>query len=178
MSLDRSRDLVATDYRFGVPLTFREGRWESKFAYYHLSSHLGDEFHATFPLVPRINFVRDVFVMAAGFRPNPDVRLYAEVGYAFYCDGGSEPLEFQFGVEYSPAEPTTLAGTPFFAVNGRIREEVDFGGSFTVQTGWQWVGRTGHLFRFGMHYFNGMSDQYQFFTQHEEQLGLGLWYDY
>ncbi len=48
----------------------------------------------------------------------------------------------------------------------------------TVQTGLQWRGRSGHLFRFGLQYFNGMSDMAQFFRRHEEQIGMGMWYDY
>ena len=28
------------------------------------------------------------------------------------------------------------------------------------------------------HYFNGMSDQYQFFSQFEDQIGVGMWYDF
>ena len=178
MSLERTRDLVSADFRFGVPLTYREGRWEWKFSYYHLSSHLADEYMETFPAATRINFVRDAVVLGVAMRPNPDLRLYAEAGWAFNHDGGSRPWEFQFGVDYSPAEATGVVPAPFLAVNGRIREEVDFGGNFTLQTGWQWRGQTGHLFRFGLNYFNGMSDQYQFFTEHEEQIGVGLWYDY
>ena len=30
----------------------------------------------------------------------------------------------------------------------------------------------------GMQYFNGMSDQGQFYKTFEEQIGFGLWYDY
>jgi len=76
--------------------------------------------------------------------------LYAEAGWAFYVDGGTEPWEFQFGAEYSPLGPTGLAGAPFLAVNGHLRQEVDFGGSLVVQAGWQWRGRTGHLMRAGL----------------------------
>ena len=107
-----------------------------------------------------------------------EVRVYAEAGWAFLCDGGSELWEFQFGIDYSPARPTGVIPAPFFAVNTRIREEVDFGGNVTVQTGMQWRGETGRLLRAGAHYFNGKTDQYQFFTEHEEQIGFGVWYDY
>ncbi len=48
----------------------------------------------------------------------------------------------------------------------------------TVETGWQWRGATGHLFRIGMRYFNGMSEQGQFFNTFEEQIGVGLRYDF
>lgn len=178
LSLELDRELVATDYRVGVPLTSRQGPWEAKIAYYHLSSHLGDEYKLRYPSINRINYVRDCIVLGLALRPGPAVRLYAEAGWAFNIDGGSKPWEFQFGIDASPEEPTGFLGAPFFAVNGRIREEVDYGGNVTVQTGWAWRGQGGQLMRLGMQYFNGMSDYYQFFTDHEEQIGIGLWYDY
>lgn len=178
LALERNRDLVATDFRIGVPLTFRRGPWEGKLAYYHLSSHLGDEFLETFDTARRINYVRDALVMGFALRPHPDWRLYTEAGWAFYNDGGSRPWEFQFGVDYSSPYPSGILGAPFFAVNGRICQEVEFGGNLTVQSGWQWRGYSGHLVRFGAHYFNGKTDQYQFFRHHEERIGIGLWYDY
>jgi hypothetical protein len=104
--------------------------------------------------------------------------LYAEAGWAFVTDGGSRPWEFQFGADYSPVCPSGILGAPFLAINSRIREEVDFGGNLTVQTGWQWRGHTGQLFRTGFYYMNGESDHYQFLREHEEQIGLGMWYDY
>jgi hypothetical protein len=178
LTLEEHRDLVSVDFRIGVPLTFRQGPWEGKFAYYHLSSHLGDEYKESHPEVMRINYSRDALVLGLAWRPTMDLRLYAEAGYGFYIDGGTEPWEFQFGIDYSPANPSGICGAPFFAVNTRIREEVDFGGNFTVETGWQWRGETGKLFRWGFYYFNGMSDQYTFFREFEEHLGVGLWYDY
>jgi len=178
LTLDDARDVVSVDFRFGIPLTFRRGPVETKFAYYHISSHLGDEYMVTHATLDRLNYVRDALVAGIALRPNEDVRLYAEAGWAFNTDGGSEPWEFQFGIDYSPARPSGFLGTPFFAINARLREEVDFGGNMTVQTGLQWRGHTGRLVRAGMHYFNGYTDQYEFFTEHEEQIGFGLWYDF
>jgi hypothetical protein len=172
------RELVSVDFRFGIPVTYRRGPWEAKFGYYHLSSHLGDEYMVRFATFDRLNYTRDVLVAAVAFRPVPALRLYAEAGWAFHVNDGSEPWEFQFGIDYSPIEPWSVLGTPFFAINGRIREEVDFGGNMTVQTGLQWRSRLGSLFRAGVFYFNGKTDQYQFFREHEEQLGLALWYDF
>ena len=178
LNLEQDRDLDSVDFRFGVPLTFRQGPWEAKLSYYHLSSHLGDEYQITHPTAQRTNFVRDALVLGGAVYPGPNLRLYAETGWAFYDDGGSRPWEFQFGADYSPAGATGARGTPFFAINGRLRQEVNYGGNLTVQTGWQWRGQTGRLLRTGFHYFNGKSDQYQFFNEHEEQIGMGLWYDY
>jgi len=178
LTLDDQRDLIAADFRFGVPLTFRQGPWEGKFGYYHLSSHLGDEYKLTHPWINRVNYARDVLVLAGAVYPHPDWRFYAEAGWAFYYAGGSRPWEFQFGIDHAPSGATDWRGAPFFAINGRLRQEVDFGGNLTVQTGWAWRGQTGRLFRLGFHYFNGKSDLYQFFREHEELIGLGIWYDY
>jgi len=178
LTLDSYRELVSCDFRFGIPLTFRRGPLETKLAYYHLSSHLGDEYMVRYATFGRINYTRDVFVAGVALRPIPDLRLYAEAGWAFHDNGGSKPWEFQFGIDYSPVEPWSALGTPFLAINTRLREEVDYGGNLTVQTGLQWRSRLGSLFRAGVYYFNGKTDQYQFFQEHEEQIGLGLWYDF
>jgi len=178
LTLDEYRDLVAADFRFGFPLTHRQGPWETKFGYYHISSHIGDEYLEKHPGYTRINYVRESLVLAVAWRPNPDWRLYAEAGYAVYTAGGAEPWEFQFGAEYSPARPTGFWGDPFIAVNGHLREENDFGGNVTAQAGLQWRGHSGDLFRLGAHYFNGLSSQYQFYNDFEQQVGVGVWYDY
>lgn len=176
--LDGTRDLDSVDFRVGFPLTYRRGPWEAKFGYYHLSSHLGDELMLRGGRVPRINYVRDSLILAVGLRPNRDLRLYAETGWAFYADGGAEPWEFLFGVEYSPVAPSGARGSPFFAIGAHLREENDFGGNMVLQTGWQWRGPAGHLLRVGLHYLTGESNQYQFYHRHEEQLGIGTWFDF
>jgi len=111
--------------------------------------------------------------------PTPDVRVYGEAGYAFYTAGGAQPWEFQFGLDYAPIDATGFRGAPFFAINGYLREEVNYGGTLTVQVGWMWRGHyDGPLLRFGFQYLNGKSPQFQFNDQFEEQFGLGLWYDF
>lgn len=179
INLSEHWDLDSADFRFGVPLTYGVGAYQTKFAYYHLSSHLGDEFMVKNPGVMRINYSRDVLVWGHSYYPTEDVRIYGEVGWAFASDGGSEPWEFQLGAEYSPAYPSGIYGSPFAAINAHLREEVDYGGEFTVQAGWQWRNnRNRHLFRAGLQYFNGKSNQYQFFRLSEQQIGAALWYDY
>ena len=179
LDLENENDLVSVDFRFGIPLTRRVGRWEQKFGYYHLSSHLGDEFMESNPDIPRINYSRDVIVLALAYRPIDGIRLYGEAGWAFYTSGGSDPWEFQFGAEYSPIWPFVgFPGTPFAAVNTSIREDTNYSANVTLQGGWQWRGLTGHLFRMGLEYFNGKANQAQFFQTTEEQLSFGIYYDY
>lgn len=178
LDLENDRDLMSSDFRFGVPLTYGTKQWQYKFAYYHLSSHLGDE-HMIRTGDTRINYVRDSLVLGVSYQWTDTIRLYGEAAWAFYTGEKTKPWEFQFGAEYSPLYPSGgLHGAPFFAINGHLREEVDYGGNVTVQTGWQWRGPSNHLFRMGLQYFAGMSEQYEFYDDYESKIGLGLWYDY
>ncbi len=178
LDMENACDVMAADFRFGVPLTYGQGPFRLKFGYYHLSSHLGDEYMIKHPSAQRINYSRDALVWGNSYYVTANLRAYVEAAWAFHSDGGAEPWEFQFGLDYSPMRPSGLRGDPFIALNTHLREDVNFGGNVVVQTGWQWRGETGQLFRLGMHYFAGKSDQFEFFNQYEEKLGFGLWYDY
>jgi hypothetical protein len=178
LNMEESLDVMATDFRFGVPLTYGTERYQTKFGFYHLCSHLGDELMLKHPEVERINYSRNCLVWGHSYYWTDDIRLYAEASWAFYVDGGARPWEFQFGVDYSPARPTGTRPVPFFAINSHLREDIDYGGNFVVETGYQWRGASNHLFRAGMQYYTGKSDQYEFFRRNEDKIGLGLWYDY
>jgi len=171
-------DVTAVDFRAGVPLTYGIGDTQFKFAYYHLSSHLGDEFQLKNPAFERLNFARDVLVFGYSVYPMDDLRFYAEAGWAFYSLA-NDPWEFQFGIDYAPHEPTGLWGAPFAAVNTHLRQEHNYSGNVTVQAGWAWRGdEDGHLLRMGVHYFYGKSNHFSFAYLDEEQLGFGVWYDF
>jgi len=178
LDVDNDVDVRSADYRAGILLTHGDRWQQTKFGYYHLSSHLGDEFLLKNPMFPRVNFARDVLVLGRSVYLTDEFRVYGEMGYAFYSQV-SEPWEFQFGFDYAPAHPTGIAGAPFVAVNGHLREDVDFGGNLVVQGGWAWRGdASDNLLRAGIHYYNGESPQYSFFDDFEQQIGFGLWYDY
>ena len=170
------QDLVAVDYRIGLFGTWRRGPTAIKFGYDHLSSHLGDEFLLANPGLSRRNYVRDAIVLGVSCDATADVRFYGEIGASPATDGGAEPLEVQYGVEYSPRCP---GGAPFAAVNSHLREEFDFGGSFNILGGWQWRSSySDRIFRVGGQYYHGKALQYSFFDKQEELLGAGMWMDY
>jgi hypothetical protein len=177
LDLAEEVDFQGVDFRGGVPLTFGVGPLRTKFAYYHLSSHAGDEFLLKHPAFQRLNYSRDVLVLGHSVNLTGWLRVYAEAGWAFYSDVG-EPWEFQFGVDYEAPGPTGCRGAPFFAINGHFRQEVNFGGGMTVQTGWSWRSNSGSLLRAGLHYYNGESNQFEFYDEHEQQIGFGVWYDF
>lgn len=178
LELSDGTQLVSTDYRFGTLDTFRRGPWEAKFGYYHLCSHLGDTFLEENPFVSRISYIRDALVLGGAMRPLPDLRFYCEIGYAVHVTGYAQPWEIQFGGEFVRAVPGDMHGGPFVAVNSHLREENNFGGNVTIESGWAWRSEADHLMRLGLYYFNGMSAQRQFYDQFEEDLGVGLWYDF
>ncbi len=178
LSPSDNMDFQSVDFRAGVPLSFGFGRLHTRLGYYHLSSHVGDEFLLKRPRFNRLNFSRDVLYAGAGYWLTPQTRVYGESGWAFYNDI-SEEWEFMFGLERAPRFGTGVWGGLFYAVHAHLREELDYSGHFTGQIGWAWRRdeRSGVL-RIGLNYFNGKSPQYSFFREHEQQLGLGLWYDF
>ncbi len=173
-----ARDLQDCDYRAGMPITYRQGPWEVKFGYYHYCSHLGDLYIFENPGVTRIDYERDALIFGVAAYLGPSVRIYWEAGWAFHTEGVAQPWDIQFGAEFCSTEPTGPWGSPFAAVNGHLHQEDNFGGNLSLQAGWQWRGRTGHVLRTGVQYFNGMSDDSQFYNRFEQYVGFGLWYDY
>ena len=174
-----SSPLIAADFRVGIPITWAKGRCQFKTGYYHVSAHLGDEYLLLNPGTRRLNYTRDAIMLGVGYFCTERLRLYAETAYAISSNDGAEPWEFQFGIDWAPAHDTGLWGAPFAAINGHLREEVDFGGNLVVQTGWAWRRfPRGSLFRIGIEYFNGQSDQYEFYDRSEQRFGWGLWADY
>jgi hypothetical protein len=138
---------------------------------------LQDEFLFDNPGFVRLNFSRDVLVLGHSYYLTDQLKIYGEAGFAFLSDI-SLPWEFQVGLDFAPSGPTGIHGAPFFAINGHIREEVNFGGALTAQMGWAWVGNRGKMLRAGVHYYNGKSNEYSFFDRFEQQLGFGLWHDF
>jgi hypothetical protein len=176
--LSQDSDVHAYDFRIGVPISYGIGRYQMKMAWYHTSAHLGDEFSIKNPTFPRINFSRNAIVWGHSYFLTDDLRIYGEIDYGYWTDGGSEPWLFQTGFEYSPLV-RGARGAPFLAVNGLLEQENDFGGPFTLQTGWQWRPlHGGQRLRIGFHYQTGPTPYGEFYRFSEEQIGAGIWYDF
>jgi hypothetical protein len=179
LDLNSNEDLIAADFRAGLPITYGVGPWQMKLGYYHLSSHAGDEYMVSHPTFQRINYARDVLLFGQSYYVTDALRIYGEAGWAFYHDI-SKAWEFQFGADYSPLNPSGFYNSaPFFAVNGALRQELNFGGNFVVQAGRQWRGGVGgQTLRIGLQYYNGGSNEFEFYSNFENKVGIGIWYDY
>ena len=178
MDMEHGRNMMANDFRAGVPLTFGGREWQFKTGYYHVSSHMGDH-HLLRTGEMRINYVRDALVFAVARRFWNDWRAYTEAAWAFYTGIETEPWEFQFGLEYAPIYPAAgFRGSPFAAIHLHLFQELDFSGYFCCQLGWQWRGADNQLFRLGVQYMNGYDDQFQFHHLITNKIGFGIWYDF
>lgn len=173
-----STELEAVDYRVGLLSTWSEGPWHVKAGYYHLSSHLGDEFVLADPLYPRLNYVRDSLITGVTYELTDDWQTYGEIAYALGKEDGAEPLEFQYGIQYSPMA-FGFRGAPFAALNGHTRQDFGYITSITFQAGWQWRGsESQRLFRVGMQYYDGPALQWSFAGKNETLIGGGMWFDF
>lgn len=172
-------DVESVDYRFGLLWTGKKDNVAFKFGYFHMSSHVGDEFLLKNPTFERVNFVRESLVFGTSVQATDELRYYGEVAWANSVKGGAKPWQFQLGAEYSSIAERPTWGAPFAAVNVHLREEVDFAAGVTAMTGWQWKGPdSGRTMRVGLQYYNGPSSQYEFFQRYDNQLGMGVWFDY
>ena len=176
---EESTMLEGSDYRVGLYGTWRLDRWAYRAGYYHVSSHVGDEFLIANPAFNRINYVRDSLLAGASYDVSDITRIYGELGYALGVEGGAEPVELQLGTEYTPKAQTAASGAPFFAVNGHWRQEFGLSTGVNVVSGWGWQGvETKRRLRLGLNYYNGPSLQYEFFDRWENLVGAGIWMDY
>ncbi len=178
-------DLIAADYRFGFPVTFRWGWWQAKLAYEHTSAHLGDEFIRQFGAVTR-SFAKDEAVLGIGRIVNDNLRVYGHIGYAFSfqvpdLEGTtSQKARFDLGFEWFARQPTGWTGTPFVAANVEWRGDQKYDPNYTVQAGWLWRNPTQRLgtFRVFGEYYSGRSPYGQFITNRENFAAFGFGFDY
>jgi hypothetical protein len=181
-------EVIASDYRFGLPLTFARGPWHAKLAYEHTSAHLGDEFirnavlrTGLFPPIP--SWAKDEVVVGLGRWFADRVRVYGQISYAFFQDLPVEPQgpwRFDVGFEWFHPQPTGWQGTPFVAFNLDSRGDQGYNPNVNVQAGWLWRNPYQRLanVRLFAQYYNGRSPYGQFYQERENFYAVGLSGDY
>ncbi|QDS94839.1 hypothetical protein FF011L_36210 [Roseimaritima multifibrata] len=179
LDLLHAEDVESMDYRFGTEITAAEGPWAMKFGYFHISSHVGDEYMIRNPTFQRVNYVTESWIIGGSYLPRDDVRLYGEFANSFRASGGAKRYQFQTGAEYTPIAKVVARGAPFAAINLNFRQAVGWDVSTTVQAGWAFQSaRSGRRVRFGLQYGDGPTSQFSFFQRRESYLGGGVWFDY
>jgi hypothetical protein len=175
---ERDLQMLGNDFRYGVPLTFRRGRWQTKFGMYHVSSHFGDQWMLANPGFTYRHYVRDALIAGVGYFPTDHLRVYFEFGGAYNTKGGARPWEMQTGFEWGQQFATGPRGAPFLASNVHLMQEVGWGGPFSLVTGWHWRNEIGQTFRLGLQYYNGPTNQWSFLGQSTELVGATARFDF
>jgi hypothetical protein len=175
-----NRIATAMDYRFGFPLTFACGNWSGKIGYEHTSTHLGDDF-IQLTGQSKQGLIRDEIVVGCAYRLWKQFRVYGVFGYALSMSSpvGAKPERFDWGIEWSRQQNTGFLGQPFAAFDMELRAEQDYQPNLSTQIGWQWRadGNVPSL-RLALEYYDGKSPYGQFFRDHEQWFGFGVFIDY
>ena len=171
-------ELTACDYRFGFPLTYARGNHQTKFGYYHLSSHLGDEYMLRYPDFNRINYSRDALVLGHSIYLTEDVprlrRSGGRVRHVRRRGAGRASVRRRVRPRAAdrPAARAVLRRQRPPPPGRRLRRQRD--GS--KRPGLARRDRPPVPRRHAC--YVGKSDQYEFYDQYESKVGLGVWYDF
>ncbi len=173
-------DLIATDYRFGFPVTFRRGDYHGKLSYEHTSVHLGDEIAQNTGRRP-VNLTRDEAVVAVDrVFSEINLRVYGQVSYAFFTDmpGATDRQRFRFDTGFQWVYPysTGFAGAPFVAAHLEASGVVQYNPNVVAQVGYMFANpyqRLANLRIYG-EYYTGHSQFGQFFRDKETFFGIAI----
>lgn len=176
-----SWDLVSTDYRFGVALTFRKNDLSGVARVLHHSSHVGDEYLLNNP-VQRNNFSFEAVDFILSYDLKEWLRVYGGPGYMFSPDPDDlDPAYVQYGAEYySPHTYFSGRVRPVAAVDIQNWEMYDWGGHISLRAGVQLESRNTLLNRINIlvGYYNGKSHHGQFLQESDEYYHLGAQYEF
>ena len=161
-------------------LTYGIGEWQFKFGYSHLSSHLGDEFaianRAAWPIASITSATRWCWgVVLPGARNAAVRRNGVRVQRRWRRRAVGIPVwHGAFAIRVRRA---SVARRSWRSMVTCAKKTISAATSRPKPAGCG-AERSGQVMRIGAHYFNGKSSQYQTFDKFEQQVGVGLWYDF
>jgi hypothetical protein len=168
---DEHWDLEATDYRFGFPLSYKTGDVIFKFHIWHMTSHLGDEYHKRTDRELR-KYHLDEAAFGISWEMSNMSRLYAEFGLAFYAGPETESGRIQFGYEWTEKD-SDEGTTPYLAFELSSRNDIEWGLNKIVAAGLMFkVAEKARALRIGLELYHGRDVQTQFLEQQERGLSL------
>jgi hypothetical protein len=171
-----SKDLVNADYRLGVPVDYRYGRFSAETSVFHQSSHLGDEFVFRFPQ-PRINLSYEAVTLKLSQDIGP-VRLYAGFGRMVHSvPHNLPPWWAQQGVEVTSLIPGfSDSVAPVLAVHLEEHEKSDWNVDLSLRAGVEFINpaKSRRRFQILIEYFRGFDPNGQFFMERIETIGAGI----
>lgn len=179
-NLDRpADDLINSDYRVGVPITYKHGGFSARASFWHQSSHLGDEliFSGNAPQRVDISFESLDFVLAwerGGWRP------YAGGYYLLSGLPGVHRNGGHAGLDYAGEAPLLAGGRLVGGLDLKWFEETDWRSGASLKLGLEFGPRRPE--RRGItvlfEYYDGFSPFGQFYRNDITAYGLAVQFDF
>jgi hypothetical protein len=173
-----SMDLINADYIFGLPLSYRNGRWSARARLYHQSSHLGDEFLLNpqdFTPVKRINLSYETLELLAAWQWQ-GLRIGGGPSYIVHTDTPLGRTSVQADLEYHGPKLSRIPGNLFVSLFLNWWEETDWDLDLDLKAGINlespYTGKRSLQF-FG-EFYTGHLPFGQFFQQTGEYFGIGI----
>ena len=166
----------AADFRVGLPIGYRQGRFSAKVHIWHLTSHLGDELIERTG-VKRIDYHKEEVALGASYDWSDDFRTYAEIGFGYYIDEVNKRWRGEVGAEWTGELLWSGAPETYLAADIKWRQETDWDTAVALQTGfWLYRENPDSLkgFRVLLEYYRGITPQTQFPKEHVEYVAFGV----
>jgi hypothetical protein len=161
-------NMINADYWVGIPLTFQKGDHTLMFRIYHQSSHLGDEYMIFHPRVKRVNLSYEVVDFLLSYDLSEHVRLYGGMGYRISGEpSGFGRVLYQAGAEF---RADSFRFPLVLAADFQSGEEWDYEPAISIVGG---VELTPVVY-ITLDYYNGHSDNGQFYVNDVERYGISL----
>ncbi len=177
-------ELMNTDYKVGIPLTYAFDKWSFRLLLYHISGHLGDEFIVDHPkyVKKRKNPSFEAIDWISSYQFSSGLRVYGGPGTVVHSDPSFKlkPLYVMWGTEVrlfgQKLYYHRLYGTPFFAAHMENWQQHGWDIDMTFKLGYeisklQGVGRKMRLY---LEYHEGFSYEGQFFNKRTKYGEVGL----
>lgn len=108
--------LINADYWFAFPTSYRYGPLALQVRFWHMSSHLGDEFIVLYPDITRRNVSNEGVDLFVSWDIAEQVRVHAGVGCVYHSFKGAkfDPLYAEYGAEIRPFNAVRAARSLLF----------------------------------------------------------------
>jgi len=167
--------LINSDYMVGINYTYQYRNWANFFSFYHLSSHVGDEFLISNSSINRINLSYESVNWITSFQLG-QFRPYIGLDYMVHKDPSYiKPFSVSAGIDYQGDE-TFIFKTARFIAGAHVHswQENNYKTTLNLRGGVQfenpvWYGRT---LKFLVDYSHGPSRQGQFYVHTQNYIGL------
>ena len=168
-----TNDIEVADYTFALPADLALGPASLRLAYWHVSSHLGDDYiRLNAPSLAKAT-TDEVRTLASWRRQG--LRLYGGWAWAFHVlPGGGGRSRAQAGAELGG--PRLGSGRLFAAADLQLPERADWDPDLAVRAGWRVPGRAGAV-SFFVEFYEGHLPYQQFMARRETHVAAGLGFE-